>query len=89
MKATKQGAVTMRIGCAACRARFKLQVRLKVGARQVATRTVTLAPGPGRSVKLILDRRARRDLARKRSLKVTVLASTRDGGQAISARFPG
>ena len=85
IKATKQGSLTLRIGCAECRSKFKLQVRVKFGKRQVATRSITLAPGAARAVKLTLDRRARQDLSRRRSLTVTVLASTDDGGQLVSA----
>ena len=66
------------------RASCRVQLKLLVGKRTVATKTVTVAAGKTKTVTLRLSRAARSDLKRKRSLRATAVASA----NGATARAP-
>jgi len=89
VRASKKGTVTLRVACPASARSCKIQVRLQLGRRTLATKTVTVAGGKAKRVTLKLSRSARRDLLRKRSLKVTATVTARDkAGHSATTRTP-
>ena len=75
VRASKNGTVKLRVTCPAGTRSCRVQLKLQVGKRTVATKTVTVAAGKTKTVTLVLSRAARRDLGRKRSLHATAVAS--------------
>jgi hypothetical protein len=78
VRASKAGTVILRVACPRSARSCRAQVRLALGRRTLATKTVTVAGGKSRLVTLKLSRSARRDLLRKPSLKVTAIVTARD-----------
>jgi hypothetical protein len=89
VRASKAGTVTLRVACPRSARSCRAQVRLALGRRTLATKTVTVAGGKSRLVTLKLNRSARRDLLRKRSLKATAIVTARDhAGNPATTRTP-
>jgi hypothetical protein len=84
VRASKNGTVRLRVTCPAGTRGCRVQLKLQVGKRTVATKTVTVAAGKTKTVTLVLSRAARSDLKRKRSLRATAIASA----NGASARAP-
>jgi hypothetical protein len=83
VRASRKGEATLRITCTGCAPAVRWRVRLLIGKRQAATRTVSLGRTGKRSVKLELSASARRTLARKRRLTSTVKVSGRQDGKVV------
>ena len=83
-RASRTGLVRLTVGCAPGATACRLTVRLERGGRRLAQRTVTVAPGTARTVRLRLSRAGRRSLARARRLKATEVASI--GGRRVAHR---
>jgi hypothetical protein len=75
VRASKNGTVRLRVTCPAGTRSCRVALKLLVGKRTVASKTVTVAAGTTKAVTLALSRTAHRDLLRKRSLHATVVAS--------------
>jgi hypothetical protein len=84
VRASKTGTVKLRVTCPAGARSCRVQLKLQLGKRIVATKTVTVAAGRTKTVTLKLSRAARRDLKRKRSLHATAVASA----NGATARAP-
>ena len=84
VRASKNGTVKLRVACPAGTRSCRVQLKLQVGKRTVATKTVTVAAGKTKTVTLRLSRAARSDLKRKRSLHATAVASA----NGATARAP-
>jgi hypothetical protein len=80
IRASKTGTVQLRVACPRGTGSCRVALRLAVGKRTLATKSLTVRAGATRTVALRLTRAARRDLARKRSLHVTAIAVTNRGG---------
>jgi hypothetical protein len=78
VRASKAGTVRLRVACPHSARSCRAQVRLQLASRTVASKTLTVAGGKARLVTLKLNRTARRDLLRKRSLKVIATVTARD-----------
>ncbi|HEX5927478.1 MAG TPA: Ig-like domain-containing protein, partial [Baekduia sp.] len=77
-RVSKAGAVKLRVACPRSARSCRVTLRLQLGRRTLATKALTVAGGKTNSVTLKLSRTARRDLQRKRSLKVTAIVAARD-----------
>jgi hypothetical protein len=77
VRASKTGTVSLRVACPRSARSCRTQVRLQLGRRTVATKTLTVGGGKSKVVTLKLNPGARRDLLRKRSLKVTAIVTAR------------
>jgi hypothetical protein len=72
------GRVALRAACPRGERRCRVLLRLRLGHRYVAAKTLTVTGGRSRVFSLKLTRAARRELARKGSLKVVAFAAARD-----------
>ena len=84
VRASKNGTVKLRVTCPRGTRSCRVQLKLRVAKRTVATKTVTIAAGKTKTVTLVLTRAVRRDLVRKRSLHATAIASA----NGATARAP-
>ncbi len=78
VRASRSGVVKLRVSCPRGERRCRVQLRLRLRRTYVAAKTLTVTGGRSRVFSLKLRRAARRELARKRSLKVTAVAVARD-----------
>ena len=76
LKASKKGAVSFTVGCPATEATCKVTLKLKSGAKTVASKTVTVKGGKTKTVTLQLNKATRQQL-KHRSLKLSSVV-TRD-----------
>ena len=82
------GTATLRASCPSGELSCRVRLRLRLGRAYVATRTLSLAGGTTRSFRLRLGRGARLRLARKGSLRVTAVTTSRDAaGNQVTARM--
>jgi hypothetical protein len=86
IRASKAGTVKLRIACPRGKGSCRVALRLALGKRVLAKKSLTVRAGASRSVALTLTRSARRDLARKHSLHVTAIAVTSRGGKHTTTR---
>jgi hypothetical protein len=77
-RASRSGVVRLSVGCPAGETTCAITVRLKRGGRVLARRSITLPGGSSRVLDLRLCRAARRTLAHRRGMKVTVKVAARD-----------
>ena len=81
LKASKKGAVSFTVGCPATESTCQITLKLKNGAKTVASKTVTVKGGKTKTVTLQLNKATRQQL-KHRSLKVsTVRQRDRRRGQ--------
>jgi hypothetical protein len=78
VRASRGGTVTLRVGCPRSARSCRVALRLELGHGVIATKTMTVSGGKTRNVTLTLTRAVRRELPRKRSLRVTAIATTSD-----------
>jgi hypothetical protein len=78
VRASRTGRVRLRVTCPRDERRCRIEVRLRLGRKYVGRKTVTVAGGRTARVTVKLRRSARRQLSRKRSLKVVAYAIARD-----------
>jgi hypothetical protein len=78
VRASRAGTVSLRVACPRSARRCRIALRLELRHRVIAKKTVTVTGGKTRKVTLKLTRAVRRELPRKRSLKVTAIATTTD-----------
>jgi hypothetical protein len=78
VRMSKAGTVRLRIACPLKARSCRVQLRLRLGRRDIAAKTLSVAGGKTKSVTLKLSSAARRDLRRKRSLQVTAIVTARD-----------
>jgi hypothetical protein len=78
VRASRAGTVSLRVACPRSARRCRVALRLELRHRVIAKKTVTVTGGKTRKVTLKLTRAVRRELPRKRSLKVTAIATTTD-----------
>ena len=78
MRASGTGKVVLRVTCPRGEQRCGIDLRLRLGRRYLARQTVTVRGGQTVKVTLKLTRSARRELDRKRSLRVVAYAYARD-----------
>ena len=87
VRASLKGIVKLRVSCPRGERRCRVRLRLRLRHRYVASKTLTVAGGSSRVFSLELRRAARRELARRRSLKVTAIAVARDAaGNAATGK---
>jgi hypothetical protein len=87
IRASKTGVVKLRVACPRGTGGCRVALRLELGRRAVAKKTVTVRAGASRTVALTLSRAARRDLLRRHSLRVTAVAVATDrGGKRATTR---
>jgi hypothetical protein len=87
-RVSTNGSVSLRVSCPAGESTCRVQLRLRLGRRYVATRTLSMAGGTTRSFRLKLSRYARRQLARTTSLRTSAVATARDAaGNQSTARM--
>jgi hypothetical protein len=77
LKASKKGAVSFTVGCPATEATCKVTLKLKNGAKTVASKTVTVKGGKTKTVTLQLNKATRQQL-KHRSLKLSSVLSATD-----------
>jgi uncharacterized cupredoxin-like copper-binding protein len=77
LKASKKGTVSFTVGCPATEATCKVTLKLKKGAKTVASKTVTVKGGKTKTVTLQLNKATRQQL-KHRSLKLTSVLSASD-----------
>jgi uncharacterized protein DUF4082/Big-like domain-containing protein len=77
-RVSRKGVAKLRVACPKGEQSCRVRLRLRLARRTVATATVTVSGGRAGSVNLKLNASARRALARKRSLRVTAIATARD-----------
>jgi hypothetical protein len=77
LKASKKGAVSFIVGCPATEATCKVTLKLKNGAKTVASKTVTVKGGKTKTVTLQLNKATRQQL-KHRSLKLSSVLSATD-----------
>jgi hypothetical protein len=77
LKASKKGAVSFTVGCPATETTCKITLKLKNGAKTVASKTVTVKGGKTKTVTLQLNKATRRQL-KHRSLKLSSVLSATD-----------
>ena len=81
VRASRAGVVKLRVACPRGERSCRTQLRLRLRRRYVASKTLTIHGGRSRVFALKLNRAARRELSRKRSLKVTAVAVARDAAR--------
>jgi N,N-dimethylformamidase beta subunit-like, C-terminal/Bacterial Ig domain len=81
VRASRSGVVKLRVACPRGERSCRTQLRLRLHRRYVASKTLTIRGGRSRVFALKLNRAARRELTRKRSLKVTAVAVARDAAR--------
>jgi hypothetical protein len=81
VRASRTGVVKLRVACPRGERSCRTQLRLRLRRRYVASKTLTIRGGKSRVFALKLNRAARRELTRKRSLKVTAVAVARDAAR--------
>ena len=77
LKASKKGAVSFTVGCPATEATCKVTLKLKNGAKTVASKTVTVKGGKTKTVTLQLNKATRQQL-KHRSVKVSSVLTATD-----------
>jgi hypothetical protein len=77
LKVSKKGAVSFTVGCPATEATCKVTLKLKNGAKTVASKTVTVKGGKTKTVTLQLNKATRQQL-KHRSLKLSSVLSATD-----------
>ena len=77
LRASKKGTVSFSVGCPATEQSCKVIVKLKNGTTTVASKTVSVKGGKTKTVTLVLNKAARKVLAKRGSLKVSSVV-TRD-----------
>ena len=82
---SRAGIVRLQVSCPAAGRRCRVLLRLRDHGRTIARGKATVQPGHRRAVALALDRRTQRKLLRKRSLRVTAIASA--GGRTARAQI--
>ena len=77
----------LRVACPRSARSCRITLRLRLGQRNLATKTATVGGGHAKTLALKLSASARRDLRRRGSLAVTALAAVRDkaGHRATTA----
>jgi hypothetical protein len=87
VRASGVGVVKLRVACPQSARSCRIKLRLRLGRRNLATKTVTVGGGHAKTVALKLSASARRDLRRRGSLAVTATAAVRDqaGHRATTA----
>jgi hypothetical protein len=87
IRASSAGTVKLRVACPQRARSCKIKLRLRLGRRDVATKTLTVSGGHSKTFVLKLNATARRDLRRKGSLAVTAIAAVRDkAGKSATTR---
>ncbi len=81
LRASRTGVVKLRVACPRGERSCRTRLRLRLRRRYVASRTLTVRGGRSRVFALKLTRAARRELTRRRSLKVTAVAVARDAAR--------
>ncbi|HEX5927479.1 MAG TPA: N,N-dimethylformamidase beta subunit family domain-containing protein, partial [Baekduia sp.] len=69
VRATRAGTVSLRVACPRSAGSCRVALRLELGHRVIATKTLVVTGGKARNFTLKLTRAARRDLLRRRSLR--------------------
>jgi hypothetical protein len=77
LKASKKGTVSFTVGCPATEATCKVTLKLKNGAKTIASKTVTVKGGKTKTVTLQLNKATRQQL-KHRSLKLSSVLSASD-----------
>jgi hypothetical protein len=77
LKASKKGTVSFTVGCPATEATCQITLKLKNGAKTVASKTVTVKGGKTKTVTLQLNKATRQQL-KHRSLKLSSVLSASD-----------
>ena len=77
LKASKKGVVSFTVGCPATEASCKITMKLKNGAKTVASKTVTVKGGKNKMVTLQLNKATRQQL-KHRNVKVTSVLTATD-----------
>ncbi|MGZ6645734.1 MAG: hypothetical protein ACXVFT_28340, partial [Solirubrobacteraceae bacterium] len=77
LKASKKGAVSVTVGCPATEATCEITLKLKNGAKTVASKTVTVKGGKTKTVTLQLNKATRQQL-KHRSLKLSSVLTATD-----------
>jgi hypothetical protein len=87
VRASGAGVVKLRVACPRSARTCRITLRLRLGRRNLATKTATVGGGHAKTLALKLSASARRDLRRRGSLAVTALAAVRDkaGHRATTA----
>jgi hypothetical protein len=78
VRASRAGTVSLRIACPRSAGSCRVALRLELGHRVIATKTLTVTGGKARNATLKLTRAARRDLLRRGSLRVAAIATASD-----------
>jgi Bacterial Ig domain len=86
IRASKAGIVKLRVACPRGTGSCRVALRLALGKRVLAKKSLTVRAGTVRTVALSLTKAARRDLARKRSLHITAIAVTDRSGIHATTR---
>jgi hypothetical protein len=82
VRASRSGVVRVRVSCPRSVRHCQVSLALRRGKRRLAHRSVTIGGGKTAKVALHLTHAARRQLARARSLRVDVVATTSAAGRS-------
>jgi hypothetical protein len=87
LKASKKGTVTFTVGCPATESTCQITLKLKNGAKTVASKTVIVKGGKSKTVTLQLNKATRRQL-KHRSLKLSVVLTATDaaGNKKVTSK---
>ncbi len=87
LKASKKGAVSFTVGCPATESTCKITLKLKNGAKTVASKTVTVKGGKSKTVTLQLNKATRQQL-KHRSLKLSSVLTATDaaGNKKVTSK---
>jgi hypothetical protein len=87
VRASSAGTVKLRVACPRRARSCRIKLRLRLGRRDIASKTLTVSGGHSKIFVLKLNAKARRDLRRKGSLAVTAIAAVRDkAGKSATTR---
>jgi hypothetical protein len=78
LRASKKGAVSFNVGCPATETSCIVTLKLKNGAKTVASKTFTVKGGKTKTVTLVLNEATRKLLGKRGSLKVSTVVSASD-----------
>jgi hypothetical protein len=86
VRITKDGTVRLRVRCPASESKCRVKLKLRAKRKTVAARTFLVKGGKSRVIELTLTRSTRASLARKRTLRLTAVAVSRNAGRRAVTR---
>ena len=88
VRVSKDGTVRLRVRCPASQSKCRVKLKLRASRKNLAARTFLVRGGKNRVIELTLTRSTRASLTRKRTLRVTAVAVSRNpaGQRAVTRK---